>query len=186
MITFLSIEVLKARGLVGENVDAKVLIPTIEEVQDQYIHPILGTALYEDLKARVDAGTVASGNPVYTTLIEEYILPCMIRYVEGELQVNNSYKQSNKGTQVKTSDHNNPANVSDLIDIANKRFDKAEWYAQRLTDYLVANQTTYTKYVTQTRDDAIYPNKTSYDTGIYLGDDCDDCPPPREEQWREI
>jgi hypothetical protein len=185
MILFLSVETLKSRGLVGGNVDEKIILPTIEEVQDQYIHPILGTALYEDLKTRVNAGTVSSGSPSYTTLIETYIIPTMIRYVEAEIQEVNTYKQAQKGTQTKSGDNNQPANMSDLVDIANTRRNKAEWYAQRLTDYLKANTTTYTKYVTQTRDDALYPNNTSYDTGIWLGDECDDCPPSKEERWRE-
>jgi hypothetical protein len=184
MITFLSVQVLKARGLVGENVDVKVLLPIIEEVQDQFIHPILGTALYTDLKSRVDAGTVASGSPVYTTLLDDYIIPCMIRYVEAEIQHVNTFKIAQKGTQVKNSDNNQPASMGELIKIEQDRRNKAEWYAQRITDYLLANQSTYTKYFTQTRTDALYPNGTSYDAGIYLGDD-DDCT-PREEQWREL
>jgi hypothetical protein len=184
MITFLSIEVLRARGLVGDNVDSKIIVPVIEEVQDLYIHPILGTELYEDLKARVNAGTVASGSPVYTTLLEEYIIPCMIRYVEAEIQDVNTYRLANKGTQVKSADKSKPASMSDLITIAENRRNKAEWYAQRITDYLAANQVTYTKYNTQTRTDAIYPNDTSYSSGLWLGSDSGENE-SWEEQWNE-
>jgi hypothetical protein len=184
MITFLSIEVLKARGLVGENVDVKILVPTIEEVQDQYIHPILGTALYEDIKARVEAGTVANGSPSYTTLLDDYIIPCMIRYAEAELQDVNTYKIAQKGTQVKSADHNQPASMNDLLSIAESRRNKAEWYAQRITDYLVANQSGYPKYGAQSRADAIYPNGTSYSTGLWLGSDGENSI-SREEKWKE-
>lgn len=184
MITFLSIEVLKARGLVGENVDVKILVPTIEEVQDQYIHPVLGTALYEDLKARVQAGTVASGSPAYTTLLDDYIIPCMIRYVEAELQDVNTYKMAQKGTQVKNADNNQPASMGDLISISESRRNKAEWYAQRITDYLAANQAAYPKYGAQSRTDAIYPSGTSYSTGLWLGNDAEKNI-SREEKWRE-
>jgi hypothetical protein len=184
MITFLSIEVLKARGLVGENVDVKILVPTIEEVQDQYIHPILGTALYEDIKGRVEAGTVPSGSPAYTTLLDDYIIPCMIRYVEAELQDVNTYKIVQKGTQVKSADNNQPAGMSDLLSIADSRRNKAEWYAQRITNYLVANQAQYPKYGAQSRTDAIYPIGTSYSTGLWLGNSSE-ANNTREEDWRE-
>ena len=184
MITFLSIEVLKARGLVGENVDAKVILPIIEEVQDQYIHPILGTGLYEDIKARVNAGTVGSGSPVYTTLIEDYIIPCMIRYVEAEIQDVNTFRLANKGTQTKKAEDTKPASLGELASLSDSRRNKAEWYAQRITDYLLANQDIYPKYFAQTRTDAIYPNETSYGTGLWLGED-DGENVSREEDWSE-
>jgi hypothetical protein len=185
MITFLSIETLKSRGLIGDNVDVKVILPIIEEVQDQYIQPIVGTSLYEDLKARVNAGTVSSGSPSYTTLLDDYIIPCMIRYAEAEILQVNTFKIAQKGTQTKNGEHNQPATMSEMINIEQGRRNKAEWYAQRITDYLIANINTYPKYQSQTRTDAIYPNGTSYESGIYLGDSDDECT-PREEKWREI
>lgn len=182
----LSVEALKKRSQISENVEVKVLTPIIEEMQDLHIHSIVGTALYEDLKSRVAAGSVASGNPVYTTLLDDYIVPCLVRYIESEVHEINTFKIANKGTQVKNSDNNQPASVSDMLALADNRKNKAEWYAQRVTDYLMANQTTYPKYQTQTRNDALYPNGTSYDSGLWLGDSgCDDCPPSREERWRD-
>jgi hypothetical protein len=177
----ISAQWIKDNGLTGANVDVKVIEPTIEEVQDQFIHPILGTALYEQIKAQV-LTTVSSAN---VTLLDTYIAPCIMRFVEAELQYSNTYKSANKGTVTKNADHSVTPSIGELISVAKERRNKAEWYAQRITNFLEANTATYPLYLNQTRLDAIYPNRTSYQSGIWLGGNEGDCI-PEEDRWRRI
>lgn len=182
-VLFISETTLKEKSYILDNVDMKVVTPTIFMVQDVYLHPILGTQLFNDIKARIEAGTVASGSPVYTTLLDIYIQPTLIWYIQAELPLLNSLKLANKGLVSKNADGSQVASMSDIIKFSDSIRDKAENYAQRLTNYLIANQTTFTKYLESGEIDSISPNSTSYQSGIFLGGtDCRDCDNP---YWHE-
>ena len=71
-----------------------------------------------------------------------------------------------------------PAFVSDCLEtleeiamVTDRAKNKAEWYAERLTKYLLSNETLYPKYITQENPniDTIYPKRTNYTSGMYLG-----------------
>ena len=66
-VLFISEATLKAETVISENVDPKILIPTIKEAQNIYILPLLGTNLYNDLVTNVSANTLSSA---YITLSE--------------------------------------------------------------------------------------------------------------------
>ena len=52
-VLFLSEQTLKQRSVLQDNVDMKIVTPTIIEVQEFYILPILGTSLYNELKTQI-------------------------------------------------------------------------------------------------------------------------------------
>lgn len=54
---FISEKFLKDHTALDENIDMKKIRPTIYQCQLQYIEALLGTQLYEDLIAKVIAGT---------------------------------------------------------------------------------------------------------------------------------
>jgi len=54
-VLFLSEQTLKQRSVLQDNVDMKIVTPTIIEVQEFYILPILGTSLYNELKTQIAA-----------------------------------------------------------------------------------------------------------------------------------
>ena len=58
-ILFISVETIKDRSGLHNNVDEKLILPEIKTCQDMYILPALGTSLYERLQDGVDCGIVA-------------------------------------------------------------------------------------------------------------------------------
>jgi hypothetical protein len=97
-ILLISVEILKERTDIHGNVDAKLIYPHIKYVQDAFIKPILGSALFDKLQALIDAGTITSGaNADYKLLIDEYLIDTIIWYVKSELQVDISFQTWNKG-----------------------------------------------------------------------------------------
>lgn len=180
---FINEDNLKAKSYILDNVDMKTVTPTIVMVQDTYMLEILGTQLSDDIKARILAGTVASGSPVYTTLLVDYIQPTLIWFVQAELPLVNTMKQANKGLVSKNADGSQPVNINEIIRYSDKLRNTAENYAQRLTDYLIANQSTYPKYLESGATNAVTPKSTSYQSGLFLGGtDCRDCDNP---YWHE-
>jgi Fe-S oxidoreductase len=69
-VILLSEATLKQRSILQDNVDMKVVSPAILDVQEEYILPILGTSLYNDLLEQVKTNTLT---PDYRTLLDDYI-----------------------------------------------------------------------------------------------------------------
>jgi len=51
-VLFISETYVKNNTLIDENVDMRLILPSIKDAQELRIHPILGTPLYDDLKAK--------------------------------------------------------------------------------------------------------------------------------------
>ena len=168
-VLFLSEAVLKQQSILQDNVDMKVVTPIIREVQYYYVLPILGTALYEDLVAKVAAGTLSNTEK---DLLDDYIIPCMVQYCKYELPMAMNYKYFNKSVGVQNADNMNPASLDEIRAIEDRAKNKAEWYAERLTKYLLANPTLFPLYLSQPNAniDTIYAKRTNYTSGMYLGD----------------
>lgn len=171
-VMFISEATLKAESILQDNVDMKVVTPTIYDVQNYFILPILGSSLYKDISSEIEAGNVSQK---YKDLLDLYIQPTMIWYCRMELPLNINYKYFNKAVGVQNADNMNPASMDEIQMLMDRAKNKAEWYAERLTKFLLANQTTYPLYLTQTNVDidTIFANRTNYTSGMVIGgSDC--------------
>jgi len=75
-----SVDEVKRRGIVHQNVDTKLISIAIMRAQDINIQPALNTCLYKDLLRRVEED---EWNANYRELMDEYVLPCLIAFVFG-------------------------------------------------------------------------------------------------------
>ena len=167
-ILFISETTLKDRSLLQDNVDPKLIRPTIKQCQDMYIEPILGTGLYRELQDQIELGTISDLNK---KLLDFYITDCLSWYVASEMVMSLGFKLTNKNVLRKSSENSNEASLSELFDLMNYYKNKAEWYAQRISDYLCENIVDYPLYNNPGSGvDIIQPNSSSYSTGMYLGD----------------
>lgn len=174
MANFLTIteNYLKTNGIINENSDMKVITPTIILVQDIYIHPLLGSDLFDEIKSQIIASTTTAANQ---TLLDNYILPCMLWYTLCEATPAFKYRYMNKGVMVKSSENSSAADLQEIQFLMDKWKNHAEVYAERCTRYLVENRTTYPKYDLNPNYDDIKPNSTNYTTGLALDDPNEDC-----------
>ena len=155
------------------NVDEKLVAPDIKYCQDAYIMPLLGTALMNKLQDEIEND--ASGKPTgnYLTLWESYLLDALCYYVLGESPMTLTYQLYNKGLNRKTSDNTINPEVNEIIQMADKYKKRAEWYGQRMADYLLENHTLFPEYDTPgTGIDVFLPETNAYETPFYMGDDC--------------
>lgn len=168
---------LKERTPIHDNTDPKLLYPTIKTVQDMYILPILGSALYNKLQTLIAAdATGATWPAAYKTLLDIYIVDALIWYVLYELPTDLSYQFWNRGVMRKAGLDTDMPTMSDLLDIGNRNKNKAEFYAGRLKAYLrqTATSTVLPEYINPGNGvDTITPEQKNYTIPIYLGgDDC--------------
>jgi len=171
---FISVSSIKERTGLHANVDDKLVLPEIKTAQDMYIHPLLGSALYERLQDGIDANNLTADE---VALLDNFVTDTLIYYVLSELPTGLSYQFYNKGLVRKTSDNTDQPQMQDLLDISSRYRKRAEFYAERMVKFLKQNaaQGKYNLYLNPGSGlDAIHPDNSAYSTTIYLGD-CEGC-----------
>lgn len=169
-ILFISVDTIKNRTGLHNNVDEKLILPEIKTAQDMYILPALGTTLYNKLQNDINCNTLSCD---YKTLINDYIVDALINFVLSELPQGLSYQFYNKGLVRKSSDNTELPDMQTLIDIANRYKNRAEFYKQRLIKYLKQNMTLFPEYQNYGSGlDVIIPERNGYTSTIFLRDDC--------------
>ena len=166
-VIFISEQALKDSSIINENVDMKLLLPTIKLAQEKYVLPILGTALYNELKTQITNATLTVLNE---TLLDDYIQPCLIWWIMAESPMPLTYKFMNKSVATRSSENANAASLNDLLKLEERFKDNAQWYSQRVANYLLENSTQYPLYLNPGNGiDTIIPKKSVYSTGMFLG-----------------
>lgn len=165
---------IKESGLINDNTDPKRITPIIIAVQDEYIHPLLGTDLYEEIVSQIASDSVSSDNQ---TLLDDYVLKCVLWYVHCEASPALQFQYMNKGVVSRSSDNSQPIDLTALKFAMDKWKNRAEMYAQRTTNFLKNHTETYPKYIANTDADDIQPNRNNYTSSLYLPDDDDECCP---------
>ena len=165
-ILFISEETLKQNTSLQFNIDSKLLTNLIWESQNIYIHSLVGTALYNELITQVSGSTVTSAN---ATLLNEYVIPTLQAYVKFEAPIEISFKFANSALLKQTPENTESISLDDMFRIRSVFKNKAEWFAERLKDFLCANTSTYPLYINPgNTSDTIKPSNSGYETGMYL------------------
>lgn len=162
---------LKEMSVINDNVDMKILKPTIIMVQDIYLQKILGTPLYEDIKTKITSDPTLVTYPNEKALLDTYISKALVWYIKMEATMEFKFRYMNKGVMTKSSENSQPADTGDLKMLMDKWRQNAEMYAQLLTDYLRFNVATFPKYYEYTNTGMI-PTIKNYTSNIFLNDYC--------------
>lgn len=181
-ILLVSDEIIKDRTSIHGNIDPKLIYPSIRVVQDMYIHPILGTALFDKLITDIIGGGL-TGN--YATLYERYIIDPLMWYVLAELPTELAYQFWNKGIVRKQGVDTELPSFDELINLQNKYKNRAEFYANRLRLYIRQNAAImFPEYLNPGSGvDTIYPAVKAFTNPIWLGDDTS-CGQTYEEKYQ--
>lgn len=163
---------IKEHTIIPSNVDSKLITPAIKDCQNLYIHKILGSALFYEIASQISGNTVSVLN---RTLINDYITPCLMAYVLYEVAPMINYQFTNKNIATKDSESSKPLTLDEIKFIMDRLLNKAEWYGERVINFLKENYEDYPLYKNPgTGCDTIKPANSNYTCGMYLGDD-EDC-----------
>ena len=169
-VLLISAEILKDRTAMHTNIDEKLIFPTIKVCQDMFIHPLLGSSLYNKIVTEVEAGTITGD---YKTLLDDYIIDCLMWYVMSLSVSDSTWQIWNKGVVRKTGDNTDLPDAETMEGLRNEYRVRAEWYGQRLKNYLIATSTTTVlpEYFNGNTDsDDIVPTDRAFTMPIFLGD----------------
>jgi hypothetical protein len=181
-ILLISDTMIKERTAIHGNIDPKMIYPDIKVAQDMYIHPVLGSALYNKILSDIGADTL-TGN--YKNLVDVFIVDALIYYTLMILPQTISYQFWNKGVVRKQGVDTELPSMSDLVDLSNNYKNRAEFYSNRLRLYLKQNAATmFPEYLNPGNGiDDMNPQNKSFTLPVYLGDDCD-CGKSYEERYQ--
>ncbi len=129
------------------------------------ILPVLGTDLYEKLKSDVQGGSLTGA---YKTLVETYIQPALVQFAFSTLAPYLRLRFSNNSVVVMgATEQSSSATYDDIKPLMDTATDAAEFYRQRLIDYIRNNQSSFPEFSTNSGAD-LDPTTNNYFAGINL------------------
>jgi hypothetical protein len=146
---------LKAFTDINNNLDVDLIKSTIREAQIVHITRLLGTKLYDKILSDVDSNSL-SGN--YKTLVDDYVQDALIYWSYYE-SLESIYLRPRNNGLLQPQGGENSLSVDMLIYDKKRQSvkNKAEYFSERLVDYLCFNNDLFPEYGTETNDD-IYPD----------------------------
>tara|TARA_R110002012_G_scaffold300500_2_gene500307 strand:+ start:229 stop:804 length:576 start_codon:yes stop_codon:yes gene_type:complete len=168
---FISTDRIKKDTALGGSVDDNLLLPYILMAQDRYILPVLGTDLYNKIISDIQ-GSSLSG--VYLTLLQTYIQPSLVQFAFATCLPFLRLRMVNNAVVTMSSEQGSSVSHSDLKPLISASMDQAEFYRERLIDYISNNTSSFPEYSSNTGED-LSPTTANYYAGLNL-----DVAPSRE------
>ena len=140
----LSVENLKKLGIIHNNTDTKLLAVAIKRSQDMHIQPALGTRLFKALLDRVETSTWTQD---YLDLMNDYVVPCLVAFVDYRAALLLTDKLTNKGAGRVQDDNQTTLELNQVAELRDQLRKDAYFYKERLIGYLKDdNATKYPEY----------------------------------------
>jgi hypothetical protein len=163
-VLFISEDKLKDSTAINGNVDVDFLLPYIRVSQKIYVETKLGTDLYAKLEAEITAGTLAGA---YKTLVDDYIGDMLVQWAFFECIPWLRFKVQNGNIYSKTSETGTALSESEASLLREEVRNTAEYYTERLVDYLCNNNSSFPEYTTSSGAD-VRPDKDSFYSNMNL------------------
>ena len=168
-VLFISEAKLKSSTAINLNVDVEILLPYVRQAQKRYLETKLGTDLNQKLKDLIVAGTVgAVGNEAYKTLLDDYIGDMLPNWALYHCIPFLRFKVENGNIYSKTSETGTALSTEESQHLREEVRNTAEYYTERMIDYICNNSTLFPEYSTNTGSD-VNPSKEAYFNGLHLG-----------------
>ena len=157
-VLFINADYLKRFTHVNGSVEEAYIQPSVMLAQDKYIQSFLGTDLFNKLKTDIAASSL-SGD--YVTLMNNHVRRVTLWWTMLELIPRMHVRLDNGGLVIRVSEDSQPITKGDLnreLDLARQN---AQFYTDRMIDYLCENSSLFPEYSSNSADD-IKPEKKAY------------------------
>jgi len=163
-VLFISEAKLKDSTAINLNVDVELLLPYVRQAQKLYVETKLGTDLTDKLKAEITAGTLAGA---YKTLVDDYIGDMLPNWAFYHAIPFLRFKIENGNIYSKTSETGNALSTEEAQHLREEVRNTAEYYTERLIDYVTNNISSFPEYNTNSGAD-VNPDQNAYYNGMNL------------------
>jgi len=149
------------------DIDQDKITPFIKSGQDLHIEPLLGTRLFEKIKADIEGGTLAGD---YLTLTQTYIQPVLAHLAAADFYQFHVYQIQNGGIFKHESENSISIDKNEVDRLVQHERDIAGRYMQKLDNPLgYFAPTLYPEYSQATADEESPEPARRNRGGIYLG-----------------
>ena len=167
-VLFISESKLKDSTAINLNVSTDLLLPYLRQSQKLYVETHLGTPLNNKLKELIKAGTVdSSGNEAYKTLLDDYIGDMLPNWALYHCIPFLRFKVENGNIYSKTSETGNSLSTEESQHLREEVRNTAEYYTERMIDYICNNNSLFPEYSTNTGAD-VDPDRNAFYNGMNL------------------
>lgn len=167
-VLFISEEKLKESTAINLNVDIDLLLPYVRQAQKLYVETKLGTDLTQKLKDLITAGTIGNvGNEAYKTLLDDYIGDMLPNWAFFHAVPFLRFKIENGNIYSKTSETGTALSETEAQHLREEVRNTAEYYTERLIDYIRNNTSLFPEYNTNSGND-VTPDSNAYYNGMNL------------------
>lgn len=167
-VLFIDEDYIKRYSTINGSVDPTFLEPRLIVAQDKWIQPILGTNLYQTIQAAIVADNLTADQ---RTLLEDFIMRATLHWAVLEILPSMLYKINNGALSTYSSEDSSPISRSELDRLVEEQRNNAQFYSERLIDYLCANNSLFPEYNTRASNDQMFPIKGTvyYEGGMEIG-----------------
>lgn len=125
----------------NDNVDSKLIVNAIREAQDIELQRILGTLLYNKIIDDVQNNTLTGA---YKTLVDDYVQNFLL-YAVYYVTLEAIYlRPRNNGLLIPNGGENSDSADRSMYNVKRQSVkNKSEFYAEKLSQYLIENQGTF-------------------------------------------
>ena len=167
-VLFISEDKLKDSTAINLNVDVNLLLPYVRQSQKLYVETKLGTDLNQKLKDLIVAGTVgAVGNEAYKTLLDDYVGDMLPNWAFYHAVPFLRFKIENGNIYSKTSETGTSLSTEEAQHLREEVRNTAEYYTERMIDYICNNSSSFPEYSTNTGSD-VKASTENYYNGMNL------------------
>jgi len=157
-VLFISEQYIKDNTQMNNLVQWELVKAKANTVQDAYIQDILGSNFYEHIQDKVIAGTTNADENRLLNLIR----PALAYRVLAQSLPFIHYQIKNKGVMTQRGDYSDPAGLEEIRYLKTDLEKEADFYSQRITNFLCENASLFPEYRTNNSTD-IHPNRSSND-----------------------
>lgn len=157
-------DLVKNTALSG-SVDTDKFIQFVKIAQEIHIQNYLGSDLYDKISADIIADTLADD---YLALVNDYVQPMLIHFAMVEYLPFAAYTIANGGVYKHNSENSSLAVKEEIDSLIAKERDYAEYYTQRLIDYMSFNAPSKFPEYYSNNNEEIYPDKNALFNGWML------------------
>lgn len=162
-----------SKTVIDANVDYAKVRPVVENCQEEYIIPSIGSDLYNLIISQVASSPVspfANVTQDNQLLLSTYLKKVLAFYTAKELCVTLKFRMMNSGIGIYTPENVQAAGTDDIWKFADYWKNKAEGVKQDMLDFIRANPTKYPSFYTAVNLNSKLPATSSYDVDIFLDD----------------
>ena len=163
-VLFISEAKLRESTAINLNVSTDLLLPYVRQAQKLYVETKLGTDLTQHLKDNIVAGTLTGADK---TLVDDYIGDMLPNWAFYHAIPFLRFKIENGNIYSKTSETGNSLTTEEAQHLREEVRNTAEYYTERMIDYVTNNLASFPKYSTNSGSD-VTPDRNAYYNGMNL------------------